>query len=283
MVATPTLGETPEPFSEVRYVAGQQKQSHETFLGSFSYQNRRTFDLLIENPNDTPVRFESLVLNGDVSFVDKKPTFPVTIGPEKRHRVKLVADPEDAGNFFGTAELQKAETRTCFTMKVYGYRYPVDVGPTQVANVSLGQSSRRSVYQKGNRFSETQDSFAYQSDFLVGTGDGSESSLRVLFNVEPGRYRVSSTWPPNRSFSRRAKLIVSDGRWGSAAKKWSFSQNQTLPPDDLVADDHHWETLGEVDVSSRQLYVYLYNETPGETIVADAIRVEPIRSPVAMD
>jgi hypothetical protein len=49
-------------------------------------------------------------------------------------------------------------------------------------------------------------------------------------------------------------------------------KNQRVAPDDLTADNHVWESLGEYQIDNGSLAVVLHDKANG-TVVADAIRI----------
>lgn len=113
--------------------------------------------------------------------------------------------------------------------------------------------------------------------------NGEAAKVRWSFVVEPGLYRVSSTWQP---FSNRAEdtpFTVFDGSTPLA----SVDVNQELRPNDFTDAAVGWEDLGEVYlISTTSLVVEMTNEVTapqagdsGSLVIADAVRIERIVPP----
>ncbi len=93
------------------------------------------------------------------------------------------------------------------------------------------------------------------------------------FSLEPGRYRISATWPEESYWATNAPFAIKDG----ATTLGTIRVNQTLAPDDFNDEGVGWKILGEFDVTSGALSVTLSGDANLD-VLADAIHVQKIAS-----
>ena len=102
---------------------------------------------------------------------------------------------------------------------------------------------------------------------------------RWTFDVSPGVYRVSGTWPGVGGSSTSAPYRIFDSVGGTLLQ--TASADQLVRPDDFMNDDTFWNDLGvPVTVTTNTLVVELSdNFVNGVQVTADAIRIERITDP----
>ncbi|MEQ1830852.1 MAG: Ig-like domain-containing protein, partial [Pirellula sp.] len=114
--------------------------------------------------------------------------------------------------------------------------------------------------------------------------DANESAT-WSFSVEPGAYRIASTWHAgNPAYGSKIPIQVLDG----TSVVMSSSLDQRLSPDDFIDNSVWWESIGTANVTGSLLQVRIPNMTTDLTqgyAIADAMRIERIVSgnPIAQD
>ena len=122
----------------------------------------------------------------------------------------------------------------------------------------------------------TLDETAYQNDIAFSAAGTGADRARWSFDVTPGRYRVSANWSvhPNRATDAPYTVFAGSTQLGQV------DVNQELVPNDLHTDGVAWEDLGgPYDVSGNMLVIELSDQA-NEYVIADAVRIERIGSPV---
>ena len=101
--------------------------------------------------------------------------------------------------------------------------------------------------------------------------DGTDTAAWT-FNVQPGTYRIASTWHGgNPGHGTSIPIQVFDG----SVSVGSTTLNQQLSPNDFVDASNWWENLGIFTVSGNTLSVRMTEHSSGASI-ADAIRIERV-------
>jgi len=104
-------------------------------------------------------------------------------------------------------------------------------------------------------------------------GVASATATWTFSTLEPGYFRVWTTWFADDQFESNAPYAVSDG----SQLLSTIVVDQTESPDDLVASSWQWEALGgPYFIGSGTLKVQLSDLTDGTYVVADAVRIERI-------
>ena len=118
----------------------------------------------------------------------------------------------------------------------------------------------------------------HQNDVRSKTaGNGSDVATWTFDDLSPGQYRVSATWSPYSNRATDAPYSVLDG----ATPLTTVNVNQKATPNDLSDAGASWEDLGTaLNVNSGTLVVQLTNDANGY-VIADAIRIERIGTPVS--
>jgi hypothetical protein len=110
------------------------------------------------------------------------------------------------------------------------------------------------------------------------------------FNVTPGVYRVSATWPSFGVlpyFEDAAPFTIFDGTVEQGVIVGGRNLNQQLPPDDsdyppgfgfppAVLGVTAWERIGLVNITGNTLTVQLQAIDPGQYVLADSVLIDRI-------
>ena len=128
-------------------------------------------------------------------------------------------------------------------------------------------------FESTGTFTQQSDSAAWNGGIHLapgapGTG-GSEADWN--FSLNPGIYRVSTTWTSSPDRATDSPFTISDG----TLPLGTVDVNQQLSPNSFGADGKVWEDLGIFTVGSGVLNVQLANDADG-FVIADAIRIEQL-------
>jgi len=161
------------------------------------------------------------------------------------------------------------------------------VDPTiQFAQIEFGiepDTDEREFHRQVQVLDDTDmgfDTFGHWvSDLGPGFYDGTHSRLAGsqgdvaswTFSVTPGFYRVAATWPQSIDASPNAPFTVFDG----STPLETVRVDQQTVPDDLLDGQSAWENLGVFRITGDRLVVTLSDDAE-QTVIADAIRIEPI-------
>tara|TARA_R110002072_G_scaffold243821_2_gene403150 strand:- start:147970 stop:171135 length:23166 start_codon:yes stop_codon:yes gene_type:complete len=128
-----------------------------------------------------------------------------------------------------------------------------------------------------NLFSNTGQSSG--GDYLVKTQGTGTDLARWTFNVTPGIYQVSATWPGNALATTAAAFNLYETAGGTSLQ--SVSANQQTRPDGFLDSDTFWEDLGTpITVTTNTLVVELSDLfANGNYVNADSVRIERITDP----
>jgi len=103
-------------------------------------------------------------------------------------------------------------------------------------------------------------------------GNGSAVASWTFTGLNPGTYRVSTTWTTYSNRATNSRFTVLDG----ATEIASSRLNQQLPPNDFNGAGVAWEDLGtDLAVTGDTLIVRLDNDANGR-INADGVRIERV-------
>ena len=111
----------------------------------------------------------------------------------------------------------------------------------------------------------------------AGTG---QNTARWTFSPPPvGTYQVYATWNAAGNHASNAAYTVLDG--GTPLS--TVYVDQQTPPDDLVADGQGWASLGVYAIHQGVLTVQISDSGANGYVVADAVRIDPVQVPVALN
>ena len=110
----------------------------------------------------------------------------------------------------------------------------------------------------------------YQNDVHFSAPGRGADVATWTFDVTPGVYRVSATWPAHRSRPTNAPFTVAY----NGGAEVTTTINQGLAPNDLTDAGVRWEDLASsIRVTSRGTVVVTVNDR-GNRVMADAARIE---------
>ena len=111
-----------------------------------------------------------------------------------------------------------------------------------------------------------------QQNDLHYSASGSGSSVASwTFDVDPGVYRVSSTWVAHQNRASDAPFSVMDG----SQMVGHVDANQESLTGDLIEGGITWQDLGQVDITGESLVVQLTDQA-NQYVIADAVRIERV-------
>src|SRR5204863_473714 len=108
----------------------------------------------------------------------------------------------------------------------------------------------------------------FQGDSRYNTAGNGSDSATWTFNVSPGQYRVSATWPAASNRATNSPFTVLDG----STSLGTIALNQQLAPNRFTANGANWEDIGTFAFVGTTLVVRLTDAANG-IVGADAIRV----------
>ncbi len=121
------------------------------------------------------------------------------------------------------------------------------------------------------------------NSFLAKEENAGMDVARWTFNVTPGVYQVSGSWPGQGNASTAApfRIFENGGFDTGGTLLQSTSANQVDRPDQFLEDNAFWSDLGvPVIVTGNTLVVELSDLLGnGQVVTADAVRVERITDP----
>jgi hypothetical protein len=105
--------------------------------------------------------------------------------------------------------------------------------------------------------------------------DGSEVATWT-FDVTPGQYRVSATWPfGSTGYDEASPFTVFDGPAVAGGNvRGGRNLNQQVDPNDRFAFGSWWEDVGVVNISDNTLTVQLRPDDPLLFVLADSVLIE---------
>ncbi len=109
---------------------------------------------------------------------------------------------------------------------------------------------------------------------FAAAGDGSSVVAWTFPNLQPGQYRVSTTWYPYSNRATNAPYTVLDGSTALGTTRL----NQQLTPNDFGEGGSGWKDVGVFTLAGNTLTVRLSNDAD-QYVIADAVRVERVGYP----
>ncbi|MEZ6135734.1 MAG: Ig-like domain-containing protein [Pirellulaceae bacterium] len=126
----------------------------------------------------------------------------------------------------------------------------------------------------------------FNGDIEFSAPDAGNTAAWTFDNIQPGRYLVSATWTSAPDRSSQAPFTIFDGD-SSGTILNQIAVNQEIAPNEFDDQGVPWNSLGVVDIANNQLTVQLTDigaanggDDAHEFVIADAIRIEPLRSDV---
>lgn len=187
--------------------------------------------------------------------------------PANQTRVELMNEPPDAMYFIDTEGVFAGFNRTIAVEPQANYPFNELINRSDPLVAIVDDSDQGFQVQSGTWLS---DSSGFRgSRRYKAAGDGS-AKVRWVFDVEPGEYRVSTTWQPAAENSMFAMFSVHDSSDFLGGRPF----DQQHAPNDFVADGAAWEDLlSHVTVDDTTLIVEAADSCCGN-VSADAIRIE---------
>lgn len=97
------------------------------------------------------------------------------------------------------------------------------------------------------------------------------------FDVTPGQYRVSATWPfaGGADFSNAAPFTVFNGNLAGAVVGGRNLDQKNTTPNDRLAFNTNWDDIGIVNITGASLTVRVQSaDAPSQFVFADAVMIE---------
>ena len=142
-----------------------------------------------------------------------------------------------------------------------------DEGPNYVDDGELHYEESVAAWSDGNMGGGHSGDYRYlRADDDPGTATWSFSDLTE------GTYEVLVTWVSHANRATNAPYEVFDGTESLGVAR----VNQRVVPDEEVIENHSWQSLGTVHVSSGELTVELTNVDADGVVIADAVCIRPV-------